>query len=105
MALAFCAVMVLSLFAACSGEKPAASPSSAADSTASPSPGDAVSAISEKYPAGSKLELTYAKNFSIEYLEDGMKLVTDGEGTQLLLLQTGQTAPVQYASLKMKKNH
>jgi iron complex transport system substrate-binding protein len=71
-------------------------------SSAEPSALPSESAASEsQFPAaGSKMVLTYAKNFSIEYLEDGMKLVTDGQGVQFLLLQEGQTAPSQYASLK-----
>ena len=45
------------------------------------------------------MELSYSENFGIEYLEDGMKLVTDGQGNQVLLLQDGQTAPEEYSNL------
>ncbi len=61
--------------------------------------GGSVEDVIAKYPAGSTMELSYATNFSIEYLEDGMKLVTDGQGSQVLLLQEGQTAPEEYADL------
>ena len=47
-------------------------------------------------------DLKYATGFSIEYLEgdvNGMKLVTDGGGNQILLLQKDQEAPDEYAEL------
>jgi iron complex transport system substrate-binding protein len=69
---------------------PAASASAAAGSSAS----------AQQYPAaGSVMQLKYAKNFKVEYLDNGMKLVTDGQGKQILLLQDGQTAPEKYAEL------
>lgn len=37
--------------------------------------------------------LYYAKGFKIKYLEDGCKLVTDGEDFRLLLVPKGQNAP------------
>jgi iron complex transport system substrate-binding protein len=45
------------------------------------------------------MQLSYAADFSVEYLENDMKLVTDGQGSRILLLQAGQTAPEQYADL------
>jgi iron complex transport system substrate-binding protein len=48
---------------------------------------------------GTHIELQYAENFDIEYLDDDMKIVTDEAGDQLLLLQEGQEAPEEYADL------
>ncbi len=55
--------------------------------------------IAKKYPAGSKMELKFAKNFSIEYLEDGMKIVTDNQGQRMILLQKGQEVPEEHKDL------
>lgn len=43
-----------------------------------------------------KLELKYAKGFSIEYLEDGLKKVVDGENRTLILVPEGKTVPEKY---------
>ena len=55
--------------------------------------------------SGSKAEspysIQYAKCFSIEYLADQVKVVTDGEGRRLLLLPKGQTAPEGYSGLEV----
>ncbi|WP_303868617.1 ABC transporter substrate-binding protein [Acetobacterium wieringae] len=48
---------------------------------------------------GNNIKLEYAKNFNIQYLKDNMKIVTDGEGKKMLLLQKGQTAPAEYKDL------
>lgn len=56
-------------------------------------------AVVENHEEGSTLELQYAKNFKIEYLKDNMKLVIDGQGKRLLLLQKNQTAPEEYKDL------
>lgn len=55
--------------------------------------------VKAMYPAGSSMNLKFAKNFSIQYMEDGMKLVTDGQKRQMLLLQEGQQAPEEYKGL------
>ncbi len=93
--LLFSAVLALTFFAGCNNTD--ANEEDAAADTASSA--ELIAAISEAYPAGSTMELSYAKNFSIEYLDDAMKLVTDGQGNQILLLQEGQTAPEKYADL------
>lgn len=43
-----------------------------------------------------KLELKYAKGFSIEYLEDGIKKIVDGENRTLILVPEGKTVPEKY---------
>lgn len=93
--LLFSAALALTFFAGCANGD-ADDEDATADTTSS---ADLIAAISDKYPAGSTMELSYAKNFSIEYLDDAMKLVTDGQGNQILLLQEGQTAPEEYADL------
>lgn len=45
------------------------------------------------------IQLTFAKNFSIKYLADGMKVVTDAQNRQVLLLKEGQSAPEAYKDL------
>lgn len=45
---------------------------------------------SYKSEDGNTIKLQYAKNFNIEYLENNNKIVTDGEGKQMLLLQKGR---------------
>jgi iron complex transport system substrate-binding protein len=47
--------------------------------------------------AGSKLGIKYAQNFSIDYLENGVKLVTDSDRNKLLLVPKGVTAPSGYS--------
>lgn len=46
-----------------------------------------------------QIDLMYAENFNIQYLEDGMKIVTDADGRDVLLLHKDQTAPAQYSEL------
>ncbi|HSQ87820.1 ABC transporter substrate-binding protein [Romboutsia sp.] len=59
----------------------------------------ASNSVAESYDPGSTMKLQFAKNFKIDYLKDGMKIVTDGQGKQLLLLQKDQEAPEQYKDL------
>ncbi|AFA47817.1 ABC transporter substrate-binding protein [Acetobacterium woodii] len=54
---------------------------------------------SYKSEDGNTIKLQYAKNFNIEYLDNNNKIVTDGEGKQMLLLQKGQEAPAEYKDL------
>lgn len=61
--------------------------------------GGDVNQIIKQYPEGTTMKLSYAKNFKIEYLANGNKLVTDGAGKQVVLLQKGQSLPTKYASL------
>jgi len=44
----------------------------------------------------SSMELKYTSDFSVEYLEDGSKLITDGMDRQLLLVQRGEKIPAGY---------
>jgi len=46
--------------------------------------------------AGTRLGIKYARNFSIEYLDGGVKLVTDSGGNKLLLVPKGTSAPPGY---------
>lgn len=55
--------------------------------------------VTKMYPAGSTVKLKFAKNFNIEYIENGMKIVTDGKKRKMLLLQKGQQAPEKYKDL------
>jgi len=55
--------------------------------------------VSYKNEDGNSIKLEYAKKFNIEYLKDNMKIVTDGEGKKMLLLQKGQEAPEEYKDL------
>ena len=105
------AVLAVSIMAGCtntsrsdSDSTPSDSDPEATTSAAAPSETpDATEAgedtLADKHPAGTSMELKYAENFSIDYLDDGMKLVTDGQGVQTLLLQEGQTVPEAYADL------
>ena len=45
---------------------------------------------------GVKLGIKYAQNFSIDYLGNGVKLVTDSDKNKLLLVPKGVTAPSGY---------
>lgn len=58
-----------------------------------------IAEVTKMYPAGSSVNLKFAKNFNIEYLENGMKIVTDGQGKKVLLLQKDQQAPDKYKNL------
>lgn len=58
-----------------------------------------ISDVEKMYPAGSSVNLKFAKNFNIEYLENGMKIVTDGQNRKMLLLQKDQKAPEKYKDL------
>lgn len=46
-----------------------------------------------------EIDLMYAENFNIKYIEDGMKIVTDADGRDVLLLHEDQEAPEQYSEL------
>lgn len=78
--------------AGCS-QKPVKSNSAAISS------GGNVADVVKMYPAGSNAHLKFAKNFNIEYLENGMKIVTDGRKRKMLLLQKGQQSPEKYKDL------
>lgn len=49
-----------------------------------------------KGQAEDSMELKYTTSFDVKYLEDGSKLVTDGAGRKLLLVQKGKDAPEGY---------
>jgi len=51
-------------------------------------------------PSGAKSELgiKYARNFNIDYLGNGVKLVTDSDRNKLLLVPKGVTAPSGYSN-------
>jgi len=51
---------------------------------------------SRKGQAKVSMELKYTKGFDIEYLDDESKLVTDGAGRKLLLVQKGKDRPSGY---------
>ncbi len=103
------AALAISIMAGCAttsnssddNASPDSSPEATTSASATTEPTEEASedTFADKHPAGTSVELKYAENFSIEYLEDGMKLVTDGQGVQTLLLQEGQTAPEEYADL------
>lgn len=57
---------------------------------------DKNSGTSMESKASEKVELKYAKGFSIEYLEDGIKKVIDGENRTLILVPEGKTVPDKY---------
>ncbi|MCC0698752.1 ABC transporter substrate-binding protein [Clostridioides sp. ZZV15-6383] len=46
--------------------------------------------------SGKKLELKYASGFSVEYLEDGIKKVTDGDNRELILIPKKIKIPAKY---------
>jgi iron complex transport system substrate-binding protein len=46
---------------------------------------------------GAKLGIKYARNFSIDYLGNGVKLVTDSDKNKLLLVPKGVAAPSGYS--------
>ncbi len=96
------AVLILLLLAltACAGNTSGTTPSDSASPAASQA-SEATPTVEETpAPAEPKdIELTFATNFHIIYLNDGMKIVTDGEGKQFILLHDGQTAPAEYSDL------
>ncbi|MCK4258620.1 MAG: ABC transporter substrate-binding protein [Halanaerobiales bacterium] len=49
--------------------------------------------------AGGTLKLDYTDAFNIEYLENGNKIVTDGDGMKWLLVPRGQDVPEGYEGL------
>lgn len=49
-------------------------------------------------PAPQGLSIQNAQNFAIEYLADGVKLLTDSAGRELLLVPQGSSAPEGYES-------
>ncbi|MCL1912711.1 MAG: ABC transporter substrate-binding protein [Eubacteriaceae bacterium] len=50
-------------------------------------------------PESSFMELKYATGFSVEYLENGVKIVTDAENQKFLLVPRGQEAPSGYEDM------
>lgn len=46
--------------------------------------------------AASEMEVTYTDAFSVKYLEDGSKLITDAENQQFLIVPEGAGAPAGY---------
>lgn len=48
-----------------------------------------------------KIAIKYAKNFSIEYLPDQAKLLTDSDGNKRLLVPRGQEAPPGYEGIQV----
>ena len=92
----FCIALLASTLTGCG--KDIATKTSAEKNNDSVSTGS-VEQIKKEYPAGTKMKLDYAKNFTVEYLENGNKLVTDGAGKQILLLQKGESAPEKYTSI------
>lgn len=64
----------------------------APDSKGNTEPADDKPVNSGNDQAVKKVSVNYA-NFKIKYLDDGCKLVTDGENRRLLLVPRGQTAP------------
>ena len=50
----------------------------------------------ESKEAEVKLEIKYAKNFAIEYMDDDVKLITDSDGRKLLLVPRDGKAPDGY---------
>lgn len=43
------------------------------------------------------LELQYSDSFSVSYLDDGVKLLTDGDGREIILALDGQEVPEEYS--------
>ena len=105
LSLLFCAALLILTFAGCSGKNndktdtPTETPASTDTLAATEAPITETEAPATIFEAGTKMELKYATSFSIEYLDNDMKLVTDGQGRQILILQAGQTAPAAYAEL------
>lgn len=69
---------------------------SATSSAGSTEVGDLIPGKSESKPASkvkSKLGVKYARNFRIDYMDMGIKLVTDSGGNKLLLVPKGIDAP------------
>ncbi|MFD3158178.1 ABC transporter substrate-binding protein [Haloimpatiens sp. FM7330] len=50
----------------------------------------------QKTSTSKEIKLKYSKGFNIKYLEDGVKIVTDGENRKLLLVPRGKKAPKDY---------
>ncbi len=68
-----------------------ASVTNSASPAASASAAAGTSASAQQYPeTGSVMQLKYAKNFKVEYLDNGMKLVTDGQGKQVFFFKMGR---------------
>jgi iron complex transport system substrate-binding protein len=51
--------------------------------------------------AGRELHIRIAENFAIEYLADQVKLLTDSDGNEMLLVPRGQEVPAGYAGRKV----
>ncbi|MDR0818438.1 MAG: ABC transporter substrate-binding protein [Oscillospiraceae bacterium] len=80
----------IAMFAGCAAN----SDSPPTPSPATPSSAEATTATAA--PAKTELGIKYAKNFKINYLADGVKLVTDSDNRTLLLTPKGVTAPAGY---------
>jgi iron complex transport system substrate-binding protein len=52
-------------------------------------------------PANPALSIDYAEQFDIAYLDDGVKLVTDSDGRDILLVPEGVAVPADYADLPL----
>ncbi len=68
-----------------------------ASESAAPTDGDVASAEEGAVSAGEAMELRFAQNFSITLLDDGVKLVTDGDGNERLLVPREADVPEGYA--------
>jgi iron complex transport system substrate-binding protein len=70
-------------------------PASPTDTTDTATP-DEEPGTPDEEPEGSALSVKYAKNFAIDYLADGVKLITLPDGKQFLLVPNGVAAPDGY---------
>ena len=111
-ALILAALMLAALLSGCGGETQqlsggAPAPATPAAGSPEPSaPAETEQPTSEESgedtgsDSGIELGIHNAKNFSIEYMADGVKLVTDSEGSKLLLTPRGVTPPAGYEDAK-----
>lgn len=84
LALVLCVIMAVSIFSGCGGQK---------------DPETQTPENQENGQSGeSTLSIKNAQNFNIEYMADGVKLVTDSDGRELLLVPEGVEAPSGYES-------
>lgn len=51
------------------------------------------------FQAGTEMKKQFAENFSILYLEEDAKLLTDGQGRQMILVQKGKEKPKGYEAI------
>lgn len=83
LSLAICLILILSLVSGCGTTQDVAN-------------GENTEGDKELVQVESTMELKYTSDFSVKYLEDGSKLITDGIGRQLLLVQKGEDTPAGY---------